>query len=282
MTFQEFIRSCDREKVAEAVVRLHPEMQYQLDDFKKHYDIMASIEPVFDPKANSQECHVSMEVCGDDEGAVMTAYPIEGDLWSATACKEMVIDDDVKASPEEIAACCLWHTSFYGFTFEQLEETHRRWREEHEVLDRLQKQREDPKNPLGVRYGNCFMPVTSVVETLQDASVHDGQLIQIDGDDLMKLMADDVCQITESIVCGNQKDRMSVAVADLKKQLGDNKIKKLALYVVYPTSMPLLMEELVPLMEFANSLDCEILWDMVEQDYDKFSVIAVYQTDNTL
>ena len=61
-----------------------------------------------------------MEDDGED-GRYLSAYPIEGDLWSATAGKEMVISPEVTASKEEIAAQCLWHTSFYGFTQEEVD-----------------------------------------------------------------------------------------------------------------------------------------------------------------
>ena len=36
--------------------------------------------------------------------------------------KELIIEPDVKASLAEIAMCCLWHTSFYGFTEDQVDD----------------------------------------------------------------------------------------------------------------------------------------------------------------
>lgn len=36
--------------------------------------------------------------------------------------QRIVVEPEVTASLSEIAACCLWHTSFYGFTPQQREE----------------------------------------------------------------------------------------------------------------------------------------------------------------
>ena len=53
----------------------------------------------------------------------LNAYPLEGDDWEDSLAKEIVLDKDVKASLAEIAACCLWHTSFWGYLPYQREET---------------------------------------------------------------------------------------------------------------------------------------------------------------
>lgn len=57
------------------------------------------------------------------ENIHLDAFPLEGDCWEDSLSKELVIDDDVEASNAEIAACCLWHTSFYGYLPYQREET---------------------------------------------------------------------------------------------------------------------------------------------------------------
>lgn len=51
---------------------------------------------------------------------------MEGDDWEDSLAKELVLDKDVKASLAEIAACCLWHTSFWGYLPYQREETFRK------------------------------------------------------------------------------------------------------------------------------------------------------------
>jgi hypothetical protein len=47
---------------------------------------------------------------------------MEGDLWEHSLTKEIIITSEIKATNAEIAACCLWHTSFYGFVEKQQEE----------------------------------------------------------------------------------------------------------------------------------------------------------------
>jgi hypothetical protein len=59
---------------------------------------------------------------------------MEGDLWEHSLTKELVIEPEVAASNEELAACCLWHTSFYGFVEKQVDE---RFRTEDLDLDTL-------------------------------------------------------------------------------------------------------------------------------------------------
>ena len=51
---------------------------------------------------------------------------MEGNLWESSLAKELVVNEDVNATWAEIAACCLWHTSYYGFTQTQRDETNER------------------------------------------------------------------------------------------------------------------------------------------------------------
>ena len=57
------------------------------------------------------------------ENIRLDVFPLEGDCWEDSLSKELIIDDEVKASNAEIAACCLWHASFYGYLPYQREET---------------------------------------------------------------------------------------------------------------------------------------------------------------
>jgi hypothetical protein len=66
----------------------------------------------------------------------LDAHPMEGDWWEHSLTKKLVIAPDVKASNAEIAACCLWHTSFYGFVRKQQEEDLRFDEGDMEIEDR--------------------------------------------------------------------------------------------------------------------------------------------------
>ena len=123
MTLQEFIKTLEFKKIAEAFKKMYPNDIHMLPFLKCHYDILCHMTPVYDETANAQECRVSFYYDEIFKKSYFSAFPLEGDSWSTSLCKEIVIDSNVIASNEEIAACCLWHTSFYGYTEEQLTET---------------------------------------------------------------------------------------------------------------------------------------------------------------
>ena len=123
MILQDYIKSVEFIKVAEAFKKMYPDDIHMLPYLKCHYDILCHTEPVYDENANSQECRISLYYDEIIKKTYLSAYPLEGDKWSASLCKEMIIEPEVNATKEEIVACCLWHTSFYGYTDEQLAET---------------------------------------------------------------------------------------------------------------------------------------------------------------
>ncbi|MBE6276064.1 MAG: hypothetical protein E7096_06945 [Bacteroides sp.] len=123
MKFQELLQSVDFKKVALAFERMYPDDKHMLPFLKCHYDILCHITPIYDENANAQECRISYIYDEIVNKSYLSAFPLEGDKWSASLCKEIIIDCDVNATKEEIVACCLWHTSFWGYTEEQLSET---------------------------------------------------------------------------------------------------------------------------------------------------------------
>ena len=123
MILQDYIKSVEFIKVAGAFKKMYPDDIHMLPFLKCHYDILCHTEPVYDKNANSQECRISLYYDEIVNKTYLSAYPLEGDKWSASLCKEVIIDPEVIATKEEIVACCLWHTSFYGYTEEQLAET---------------------------------------------------------------------------------------------------------------------------------------------------------------
>ena len=123
MILQDYIKSVEFIKVAGAFKKMYPDDFHMLPYLKCHYDILCHTEPVYDENTNSQECRISLYYDELVNKTYLSAYPLEGDKWSASLCKEVIIDPEVIATKEEIVACCLWHTSFYGYTEEQLAET---------------------------------------------------------------------------------------------------------------------------------------------------------------
>lgn len=87
--------------------------------YKIHYDYLRQLTP-----KQGEETTVTVSKGELDESwpePHLHAFPLEGDYWEHSLAKELIIEPDVKASLAEIAMCCLWHTSFYGFTEEQMD-----------------------------------------------------------------------------------------------------------------------------------------------------------------
>lgn len=123
MTFKELLNSVNFEDVAPHIVRMYPEMKDCLGWFNLHFDILRQMKPIHHLNANSDVCNISMKDWEDGTGLHLNAFPMEGDLWEHSLTKELIIAPNVKACNEELAACCLWHTSFYGFTYGKVEES---------------------------------------------------------------------------------------------------------------------------------------------------------------
>ena len=115
MTFKELLNSVQFEDVAHHLVRMYPDMENSIGWYKIHFDMLRLMNPVYHEDANDKVCNITMKDWKDGSELHLNAYPMEGDLWEHSLTKELIIAPEVKASNEELAACCLWHTSFYGF-----------------------------------------------------------------------------------------------------------------------------------------------------------------------
>ena len=122
MTFKELLNSVTYEEVAPCLLQMHPDAEGSLKWYKIHFDMLRLMTPKHHDDANSDVCHISMSKWNEDSEPLLDAHPMEGDWWEHSLTKELVIAPDVKATNVEIAACCIWHTSFYGFVDEQQEE----------------------------------------------------------------------------------------------------------------------------------------------------------------
>lgn len=123
MTFKELLNSVRFEDVAPHIVRMDAE--HNLGWYKIHFDMLRLMKPVFHEDANDKVCKITLKDWEDGTGPHLDAYPMEGDLWEHSLTKELVIAPDVQASNEELAACCLWHTSFWGFVEKHLSDSFR-------------------------------------------------------------------------------------------------------------------------------------------------------------
>lgn len=122
MTFKELLNSISFDEVAPELVRMYPKAEHDLRWYKIHFDMLRLMTPKHHDDANSDVCHISMSKWDEDSEPHLDAHPMEGDLWEHSLTKENIIAPEVKASNAKIAACCIWHTSFYGFVEKQQEE----------------------------------------------------------------------------------------------------------------------------------------------------------------
>ena len=121
MTFKELLNSMTFDEVVPCLLQMHPGAEGNLKWYKIHFDMLRLMTPKYDDDANSDVCNITTrEIEGG--GFRLNAYPMEGDYWEHSLTKEIILATDVKATNAEIAACCIWHTSFYGFVREQSRE----------------------------------------------------------------------------------------------------------------------------------------------------------------
>lgn len=122
MTFKELLNNVSFEEVAPEIARMYPKAKPDLRWYKIHFDMLRLMTPKHHDDANSDVCNITMSKWDEDCEPHLDAHPMEGDLWEHSLTKEIIIAPEVKATNAEIAACCLWHTSFYGFVEKQQEE----------------------------------------------------------------------------------------------------------------------------------------------------------------
>lgn len=121
MTYSELLHQVTFDEIAPYIGKYGNEEGMAL--YKTHYDMLKLMKPR-DGEDDEKTVTISnAELYYDLEEPHLDAYPIEGCYWEVALSKEIIVEPDVNATWAEIAACCLWHTSFYGFTREQRDET---------------------------------------------------------------------------------------------------------------------------------------------------------------
>lgn len=122
MTYKELLNLVTFKEVEPHIVNMYPEAKDSLGWFKLHYDMLRMMIPKRHDDSNGDVCRVTMKDWDDGTGPHLDAIPMEGDWWEHSLTKEIVLDANVQVTNAEIAACCLWHTSFYGFTKRHMKE----------------------------------------------------------------------------------------------------------------------------------------------------------------
>ncbi len=121
MTLLELLHSVRFDDLVPFIIKYHGDDEC-MAWYKIHYDMLLQMMP----QKQEDEKFVTIDYYEEESDKntkenLLDAYPLEGELWEVSLGKELVIAPEVTASKEEIAACCLWHTSFHGFTPSQRE-----------------------------------------------------------------------------------------------------------------------------------------------------------------
>lgn len=123
MVYKELLESVSFSEIEPWLYKMYPSLKTSMGWMKVHYDMLRMIGSKRHTNADNGEITILLDE--EDGETYLTAYSLEGEVWECALAKEIVIDKKVKASLPEIAASCLWHSSFYGFTPETEEECFR-------------------------------------------------------------------------------------------------------------------------------------------------------------
>ena len=118
MTYKELLHQVSFDEIVPFIKRYHGWNALAL--YKIHYDYLRHLTPELGKRTTAVVSNGELDESWPEPH--LDAHPLEGDLWEHSLAKELIIEPDVKASLAEIAMCCLWHTSFWGFTEEQRDE----------------------------------------------------------------------------------------------------------------------------------------------------------------
>lgn len=121
MTYSELLHSVSFDDIAPYIGKYGNKEGIAL--YKTHYDMLRLLKPREGENDEKTVTVSNAELYYDFEEPHLDAFPIEGCFWEVALSKEIIVEPDVNATWTEIAACLLWHTSFYGFTREQRDET---------------------------------------------------------------------------------------------------------------------------------------------------------------
>lgn len=129
MKLHELLKSVDIDKVLPIIIEYYYKDESDIErikyNFERSYNELINTEVEYypneyvdSPGENSREIWIEDDEDGDSD--IPYARWIEGELKGSLALgKEVVLKCRKMLSNEELAAICLWHITFYGFTDEE-------------------------------------------------------------------------------------------------------------------------------------------------------------------
>lgn len=118
MTLSELLNKIPFDDIAVHIPKYN-ESNNSLASYKMHYDLLKNLDGT--PQQSSEIVFVEYDTDECYKG-LLIANDLESMSFENAVKCEISIRPEVTASEAEIAACCLWHTSYFGFTQEQRSE----------------------------------------------------------------------------------------------------------------------------------------------------------------
>ena len=133
MTLKELFLKVGFDSIRPHLERFEPEHLDSIYAFREAYDLSCRMEPAGIMESIEDEenkVHVSWHG-GEMEGEekwIGASLPSGGTDWKEDLAGEIVVDDDVHLSDEEIAMYCLWELTYWGFSPAEIEKSFKRFK----------------------------------------------------------------------------------------------------------------------------------------------------------
>lgn len=122
MTLKELLLQVDFDNVVPFIMKHYQYLCHCMAGFKMAFDGMCNTMP------NKCDEQIKVEICAEEgEEPYLAVYHSDDDVWENVVGREVIIDSNVKAPLEEIAAAILFDATFYGFTPDDRDDTFEEW-----------------------------------------------------------------------------------------------------------------------------------------------------------
>lgn len=127
MTLSELLHKVSFDEIAPFLSNSYTEGK-PLAWFKMHYDYLCHLTPSYKSEKDDKiKVYVIPQTASEpDEPRITVSAWLDGNPWEESLGREMVMKDGADISLAEIAACCIWTTSYYAFLPHDLESAGRR------------------------------------------------------------------------------------------------------------------------------------------------------------
>ena len=120
MTLKELIAQVSFDELLPALKTMTRGNENSLYAFREAYDRLRLMEPEPDFKG---EIHVGWHGGMFGEDKWIGVSDLSGDYWSKNLSKEIIVEEGIQLTLNELAAHCLWEITFYGFSEDEITNT---------------------------------------------------------------------------------------------------------------------------------------------------------------